>query len=852
MPPSTRRQNPLVHLARIAADGVEREVSQGRALLTAEMAIAGQVAWELTPDLTPEARAWIERQLQHSQAQAFVLAPPKTKELASAAREVFRHADEGSGDPLAGFYETLLAALDLDRRMHRGVFYTPVEIVRFLVRSVDDVLRDQWRLPSGLADAATWDTAASNLPKVQPPPGLSAASPLVRILDPALGAGLFLTEIIHHARQSFADQAAWNAFVPEGLLPRLGGIEIVPAAAGIAIVRIAQALAETGYQFHSPALLDIRVGDALVEPVRPPWTVIVGNPPFSGIGASKHDWMLKLMRGMGPQGEPRANYFDVAGQPLGERKHWLLDDYVQFLRMAHEQVETCGCGIVALVTPHGYLNNLSFRGLREKLAGTFPTSQIVDLHGNAKRRERAPDGGRDENVFGIEQGIALATLSRPPQVDLVKRQYWLVDLWGTRQEKLSCLAQRPYHELQPYPLSDTSPALAWVTTSTESFPEYDRGWSLADAMPLNTTAPVTARDAFVVALEAQDFEQRLRDMLDAALPDEEIRRRYFHRTRSRQHLPGDTRSWKLSAARRRLQQLATAGHSWKDLLAKVQYRPYDERAILWADWLIDWPRSEVMQHVAAPDNLTLITRRQAPNGQPWNFAWITASLALDGVIRSDNCGSESLFPLWLVAGDAGTARTANFAPAFLAACEQRLERAAAPEELFAYVYAVLHSPTYRTRYVARLCCDFPRILLPRDAAVFAQLAALGQALIDVHLLRPAKRWEATIPVVQPRADALVATGFPKWRDERLWFNACDCLPCPQSVWEFRVGTHQVLRKYLRARQQRVLSAIDVERVQRVVQAIAESLTIVARIDAVAGPLWNATASHAPPDRPRRR
>jgi predicted helicase len=828
MPPHDRRHQSLKALATAAAACVQREAAQGQSFAVAETRAAGQVAQVFTADMPPRALDWIERQLQHAQASDFVLEPPAALELAFAAREAFDYQQQQQphADPLAEFYESLLAALDHKRRTHRGVFYTPVEMVRFLVRSVDRTLRDEWKFPRGVLDNISWRTALAEGLVADCPPEAPLESPVVRILDPALGAGVFLTEIIRHARCSFTSDAAWNEALPEQLLARLGGIEIAPAAVGIAIVRIAETLLETGYRFESPQLLDIRSGDALAQLIRPPWTVIVGNPPFSGIGRTRHAWVSQLMRGNGPDAARRASYFDVGGQPLGERKHWLLDDYVQFLRIAHEQVETCGVGIIALVTPHGYLDNLSFRGLRDQLARTFPNSQIVDLHGNSKRRERSPDGSRDENVFGIEQGIALTVHSRAPCAATTPRLQ-LVDLWGPRDVKLKRLAECDFRDLAPRAVTLTSPGQAWVSAAVAPSPEYDSGWSLADAMPIHTTAPVTARDAFVVAFDAADFEQRLCDLRDTSRTDDELRHQYFHNSRSRRYLPGDTRGWKLSAARRRVQQLADQGERWQSLVARVQYRPFDERAILWADWLIDWPRSEVMRHVCLPDNLTLITRRQAPSGQPWNYAWITSELALDGVIRSDNCGSESLFPLWLSDVESPGAQP-NFAPEFIAELERAAARSVAPHEVLAYIYALLQATTYRSRYAARLCQEFPRIVMPRNPAQLDQLAALGARLIDVHLLRTAER---SVAAWSSQDDRQVAAGYPKWNAGKLFINPQNWLGCSQVAWKYCVGSHQVLRKFLRARLNRALSERELERVAQIVGAIDETARVVARIDA---------------------
>ncbi|HVK81333.1 MAG TPA: type ISP restriction/modification enzyme, partial [Verrucomicrobiae bacterium] len=638
------------------------------------------------------------------------------------------------------------------RRKRHGVFYTPPALVRHVVRNVDKVLREEFYLTDGLLDETTWQTALERGDVAVLPDGVAGTDPLIRIIDPALGAGLFLTEIILAARRSVPDVDQWNEVAPR-LLARLGGIEILPAAAVIALVRLAATLHATGYCFASAAKIDLRLGDALASPMRPPWTVIIGNPPFSGISSTKHDWVHALLRGRGPAGEPRANYFEFAGAPLAERKHWLQDDYVKFLRVAHEQIETAGLGIVALVTSHGYLDNITFRALREKLSATFARISLLDLHGNAKRRERAPDGGRDENVFGIESGVAIGIFRKPPGevATAIERG----DVWGMRAAKLAALDGADVGTLQPITTGSAVRDASFHIHIKTRFAEYEAGWSIDKAMPVNSTAPVTARDAFVVADTMEELAQRAQDFCNPAISDEVIRARYFTRTRSRSYAAGDTRGWKLADARRRMQTL-----DWRTLVQRVQYRPCDERVMLWADWLIDWPRTEVTSHLLAGENLALITRRQAPPNQPWTYVWITDKLALDGVIRSDNRGSESLFPLWLYDRDG---RRANFAAEFVSAFAHVADDEVDTNRLLHYIYGLLHSRRYRDRYQQALVADFPRILIPRSRQLFERVAQVGRRLAVDH------RMPKTPRAVQycGRLPTSVDAGFPRHVGRRL-------------------------------------------------------------------------------------
>lgn len=821
----TPRRSTVSPLAQCAAALVQHEIDAGADPQQAELAVCGAVARQAATELSPHAWRWIERQIGEPFCEAFFrpLSTERT-ELAAAIAQATRHR-AGDVDPLADFYEQLLRAHDPRRRKGRGVFYTPPAIVRFVVRSTAQLLEREFG--GGLLDRRRWKDVVETPPDSVDPDGL-----FLRVLDPALGAGLFLTEWIHATHEAFCatDPAHcaedWDAFVADVLLPRLRGIEIQPAAAALAIVRIACALAATGYTFAAPAGIDVHIGDALAAPWRPPWTVVIGNPPFSGISQQKHDWLYDLMRGRGPSGEERASYFDVGGAPLGERKHWLEDDYVKFLRAAHDQAETAGVGLVALVTSHGYLDNVSFRGLRDKLVQTYPRITVVDLHGSAKRRERTPDGERDENVFGIEQGIALGFFRRPLGAPAARCER--IDLWGGRDAKLRQLEQATLDDLEAQPLMLAQRGAPFAAVIPQQCDVYDAGWPLQEVMPTSTTAPVTARDHFLVAFDQATLRERAADLADCAIPDDVLRSRYFGRTRSRRHAAGDTRGWKLPEARSRMQAwLAQGPEAWRALVRPVAYRPLDERWMLWADWLVDWPRNEVTRHLDG-ENLVLITRRQSPPGQPWNFAWIADKLALDGVIRSDNRGSESLFPLWL---DDGGERRANFAQAWIEQLAEYIGREAAPEEMLAYIYGLLATPAYRARYGERLVNGFPRVLWPAAEEVFARIAELGRKLLETHLLRrplPAASWTDD-------SATRVAEGFPRYGDGRLWINPTCGLACDPAVATYRVGTHQVLRKYLRSRLGLPLSAAERKHVARMAAALEETVTLERALDdAIAG------------------
>ncbi|MBN1136942.1 MAG: N-6 DNA methylase, partial [Anaerolineae bacterium] len=341
-------------------------------------------------------------------------------DIEAILREFGRQSREHKEDPVVHFYESFLREYDAEKKARRGVFYTPDPVVSFIVRSVDHLLRTEFACPDGLADTGTMEWQGQQVPRVQ-------------ILDPATGTGTFLQHVIQQVYETFCERdrlplagrpARWNEYVARHLLPRLYGFELMMAPYAVAHMKLGLALRETGCDFSSDERLRVYLTNAL-QPAHEiprtetpflakeaqeanrarmdtPITVVIGNPPYSGHSANTSrnpDGTLNFI------GDLVQSYYYVDGKPLGERNpKWLQDDYVKFIRFAQWRIEQTGAGILAMITNHGYLDNPTFRGMRQQLMQTFSEIYVLDLHGNTKKKETAPDGSKDENVFDIQQG----------------------------------------------------------------------------------------------------------------------------------------------------------------------------------------------------------------------------------------------------------------------------------------------------------------------------------------------------------------------------------------------------------------------------------------------------------------
>ena len=797
-------------------------------------------------------------------------------------------------DPVIHFYEHFLAAYDKKQKVSRGVFYTPRPVVSYIVRSVDQLLRSEFGLTDGLADITTWGEMVKRHKELKIPEETSPTQAFVQILDPATGTGTFLVEVIDLIHSTMVEkwtaqgygertiEALWNEYVPKDLLPRLYGYEILMAPYAIAHLKIGLKLFETGYRFESNERARVYLTNALEPPGqeqltfgflpalaheaeavnkikrKPRFTVVIGNPPYLGEAGRGGDWIAALMRGRETQSDRRkSSYFEVDGAPLNERNSkWLNDLYVRFTRLSQWLIEQAGLGVHSLITNHGYLDNPTFRGMRWALLTTFDQIFLIDLHGNLKKKEVSPDGSKDENVFDIEQGVAIGLFvkmsSGAHEVSSARVRH--AEYWGARVAKYELLLAR---DMATTGWVDVVPRPAFYLfkplgrTGTE---EYD-GWrSMTDIHPINSVGIVTARDALTVRWSEDEIWSVVSDL--AKRSTEEVRHRF--------ELGKDAQDWKVVWAQ---EDVRRAGPSRGNVVPML-YRPFDIRFTYYTGesrGFLCRPRADVMGHMLAGENVGFITTRQTRDD------WGT--LATSSIIAHKTCSAydiNSLFQLYLYP-DVGKpdgslltrwpkgkgGRTPNldsdFVEQFAEAVHLRfvsdgrgdLRKTFGPEDIFAWIYAVFYSPGYRARYEAQLKLDFPRVPLPRSVDLFRGLAEGGQELLALHLLDARKLGMRITSFVGPRNRRIGRVG---WSDGTVWLDAAKTsareghratkpgtigfMGVPEHVWDFQIGGYQVCHKWLKDRKGRTLSDEDVARYQKIVVALNETIRIMAEVEEV--------------------
>ena len=745
-------------------------------------------------------------------------------------------------DPVVHFYEDFLAAYDPAQKERRGVFYTPEPVVSYVVRSIDRLLRRDFGIADGLADSGE----------------------RVLILDPAAGTGTFLRETIARIRETIEDKGrggAWPQYVRDHLLPRLHGFELLMAPYAICHLRLALELGGEARAFQMPfddARLNVFLTNTLEEAHEAPMgltfageigkearaaeavkrekpvMVVLGNPPYSGHSANKGAWIADLMRGR-IDGSPES-YFTVDGGPLRERNpKWLNDDYVKFIRFAQWRIERTGEGVLGFVTNHGYLDNPTYRGMRQSLMATFDEIHLLDLHGNARKKERAPDGGPDQNVFDIQQGVAIGLFVKRRD-GAGRARVFHADLWGPREVgadggKYRWLAGNDVETTEWTELAPKSPDYLFVPRDEALADEYGAGWKLPDVMPLNSVGIVTARDKLAIQWTADDMSRTVREF--GELSEEAARERY--------QLGPDSRDWKVALA----QEDVRDHPDTDDRVVPVLYRPFDERFTWYSGrsrGFICMPRPEVMRHMLGGSNLGLIATRQTRDS--WAVL-VTTAIAGHKALTAYDLGN--LFPLYI---HTETERRPNLAPEFTDAVAEAtglaftpdgagdLSASFGPEDAFHWCYAVLHSPEYRRRYADFLKADFPRVPLPANGALFAELAGLGARLAALHLLE-AEGEAGTRPIFDVgggnRVDRVRYTEPAADAGGRVWINGTQHFEgVAPETWAFTIGGYRPAEKWLKDRKGRALDYDDIGRYQRICAALAETPRLMARIDGAIG------------------
>jgi predicted helicase len=742
------------------------------------------------------------------------------KIMASYSRDKLHH------DPMIHFYEDFLSEYNPKLRKSKGVWYTPQPVVGFIVRAVDEILQKDFGLPEGLADYSMIEreVAVEQSRDKRTSDGMKHEKRKfhrVQILDPATGTGTFLAEVVNQIYDRYRDnQGIWQQYVEQHLLPRLNGFEILMASYAVAHIKLDMLLSETGYQHNTDKRLHVYLTNSLEESNNEPRTlfaqwlsreateanvikrdypvmVMIGNPPYSGESQNKGKWIMSLMESY--KKEPGGKI------QLNERNpKWINDDYVKFIRLAQDYIEKNGEGIIGFINPHGYLDNPTFRGMRWNLLKTFDKIYTIDLHGNSKKKETCPDGSKDENVFDIMQGVSINLFVKTGKK--AKDEFGKVyhkDLYGLRQSKYDFLDNATIGSIGYKEITPQAPMYFFLPKDFGLEEEYNKGISVVDLFSLTNVGVVTANDKVLINQDKNTLCANVSNNYHIEISD--------------------------------------------SCINKIIYRPFDNQYIYYDTKLVERSREKIMSNMRHDDNIALLVGRQGQvcGNNIWNLVYTAKGIVDLNVFYR---GGGNVFPLYLYTSNMGDeerivnfnknlydsiAKGLNYLPCYDDNMQidptSEYNGVLYPQALFDYIYAVLHSPSYRERYKEFLKIDFPRIPYPTSWEKFRDLAEKGEELRQLHLMEDLPHsTDVSFPV-----GGTMQVDCYRWQDNRVYINSEQYFEgVPESAWNFYIGGYQPAQKWLKDRKGMTLGFEDVKHYQHIIYVLQQTERIMQEIDGI--------------------
>ncbi len=775
-------------------------------------------------------------------------------------------------DPYLHFYETFLSAYDPKLRESKGVYCTPDSVVKFIINALDSLLKTHFKdAPLGLKSALDNEN--------------------IKLLDFATGTGTFLLEAFRKAlemRKTSDGGISTKEDKYQNLLKQFYGFEYLIAPYAIAHLNLSQAFKE---EFKKPLkendALKIILTNTLIQPseiaayrgLNPIFEtellnaqdikkdkilIITGNPPYRGASSNEglFEWEVKATYGIEPEFQTieveknvkltdkiKTLLKNIQTQKEGDSKDalkslkqlhskyklqdeknpkWLLDDYVKFMRFAQNKIESLGHGLFGFISNNAFLDNPTFRGLRRSLLECYDELYILNLHGNARKKEKTPQGTDDDNVFNIKQGVSINLFVKKAQTTKQKIHYY--DVYGERAEKYAFLAQNDLNSIEWLELNPREPFYLLLPLKTRLLDEYEQGFSVKDMFQVGGTGICSKRDHVVFHKKKESLLELLKDF--STLEPSELRRKYDIK---------DTEGWKLGRA---IENVKKNQHELEKYIVWCQYRPFDYRWTYYTDkscGFLARPVYDVFKHMLPPPpptnpktpnqthkNVALITSRRFCQSQKSGVGFVSNKIS---DLRTWTCpgmeGGDYVNPLYH-----NPNYTENFTPEFRSFIDKHYNHSFEPLEILGYIYALLYSPNYRKRYEDFLKADYPKILFTENKDLFKALSLLGIELIGLHVLNQ----ESLNYSFEKLKDATIGeSGYkkahernpiikkPSHNEQRLYINNSAYFSgVSQEIYDYRIGGYCVLDKYLKSHKN---EPCDFDHVTRIIKVIARTIEI---------------------------
>ena len=746
--------------------------------------------------------------------------------VSDAKKILDQYYHEGKGsDPVLHFYETFLSVYDPATREKRGVYYTPEPVVSFIVHSLHEILKEKYNIADGLA------------------------SKNVTLLDPAGGTLGFLAKAIETAVKEFEGKygkGAVEGFLKDQILQNYFSFELMMAPYAIGHMKMSFLLEELGYRmeddervkYYLTNTLELQELDESKFPgmsslstesheagkikKQVPILVILGNPPYSGHSSNTGKWISNVIK----------EYYQVDGKPLGEKNpKWLQDDYVKFIRFSQWKIDQAGEGVLGFITNHSYLDNPTFRGMRQSLMKSFDEIYILDLHGNSLKKEKAKDGSKDENVFDIQQGVAIAFFIKHKKSKT--KSVLHSELFGLRDSKYDWLNKHSIKNVKWNKLEPNKEFYLFIPQDQKLQESYQSFLKLTEIFPVNGVGMTTARDEFVIDNDKKILMNRIRLFKESKLDDDSLHR--FFNIRKK-------KGWDIRKAWQQLQDIPA--DKFNKLFVDIIYRPFENKTIFYHDALVWRTVKKIMSHMLE-ENIALCVGRQFSviGSDNYDIVFVLDKIVDFNIYRR---GGGLVLPLYLyperkekqknplmqmMIFEPETeykTRQPNINKTLFDKLKSNFKKKGKPEEIFYYVYAVLYSNTYRTKYAEFLKMDFPRIPFTNDYGLFIQLGKLGKQLAELHLLK-SKKLDNPISKFPVRGNYKVEK--PKYEDEKVWINKTQYYNnVKEEVWKYQVGGYQVCEKWLKDRKGRTLTHEEIQTYSKIITALSKTINLQSEID----------------------
>ena len=773
----------------------------------------------------------------------------------------------GQADPMIHFYEDFLRYYDPKQKKSCGVYYTPEPVVHFIVNAVDEILKSRFNLSDGLADTSkvtirqTSNLYTDNRTKDHKRYETREYHK-VQILDPATGTGTFLAEVVRKIYSGMENQkGAWQNYVEEHLLPRLNGFEFMMAPYAVAHLKLDMVLAQTGYKAKQDKRLRIFLTNSLEECDHDtgtlfaqwlaqeaseanlvkrdtPVMVMIGNPPYSNSSSNKSKWILDLLK--------------IYKQNLNEKKINLDDDYIKFIRLGQHYVEKNGEGILAYISNNSFIDGITHRQMRRSLMDTFDEIYILDLHGSQKNGETIQKN--DENVFDITLGVSINIFvkkkqrvilseARKGEVEGSLAKVYHYGLFGKRFEKYAFLTKTSFSDIPWKELSPHTPQFFFVPKDFSKKKDYEKKFNIVDLMQIKNSGVKTDRDPLFYDFDRVALEERIKELLSKKQLDSLFVEKFRVK---------DSSSYKLTHKMMNVE-------FDKGKIIKSDYRVFDRIFLYYDEKLISRPAYAVAKHLINKDNISLVTCRQLST---FDFQHVFVSSLMSDLnsISLQSKEQSYIFPLYLYPTEGeeklGETRKPNLDETIWRKIDASLDSSTpfpsassgnyaqndnshitTPEQIFDYIYGVLHTPSYREKYKEFLKIDFPRIPYPENKKEFERIVSIGNKLRRLHLMEdiPPQATSFDIEGDNAVSEIRFEKEIPDQVGEdisgKVYINKTQYFGnVPELAWNFYIGGYQPAQKWLKDRKNRTLTYDDISHYRKIIAILLETHKLMQELD----------------------